>query len=175
MCGCVLGMLTKETKAFEFPYLYINRRFVIRKNAVPEEKKKYRWGYNIVGWKRLSNIPRICCLASFSPSFSLWGEDTICLLLVFRPSMMDRFCLKIFIIFSVFFFDSNKLWSYTQSLSLSFLSIPLRVLASSLRFFPRFHRITVYSDEIWRGCLRLLARNDAILPPPRPTFRFDHP
>jgi hypothetical protein len=33
-------MLTKETKAFEFPYLYINRRFVIRKNAVPEEKKK---------------------------------------------------------------------------------------------------------------------------------------
>ena len=57
----------------------------------------------------------------------------------------------------------------------SFFSIPLRVLVSSLRFFPCFHRITVYSDEIWRGCLCLLAWNDAILPPPRPTFRFDHP
>ena len=34
----VFEMLTKETKAFEFPYLYINRRFVIRKNAVPEGK-----------------------------------------------------------------------------------------------------------------------------------------
>lgn len=69
------------------------------------------------------------------------------MLLVFRPVMMDRFCLKVF-----FFFPPNQLWSYAQSLPLFSLSFPLKVLAL-LRFFPCFHRITVYSDEIWTACL----------------------
>lgn len=162
-------MLTKETKAFEFPYLYITRRFVIRKNAVPEGKSIAE--VTTLLDKSGSTTFQEFVIWLLLPGFLREGKTRCAPRLPFFHDgsiLSENFC--IFPTQTNFGRNTQSLWRPP-----SFFSIPLRVLVSSLRFFPCFHRITVYSDEIWRGCLCLLAWNDAILPPPRPTFRFDHP
>lgn len=144
----MFGMLTKETKDFKFPYLYINRGFVIRKNAVPEEKKiSLRLQHS---WMKAAQQHSRNLLFGFFFSLVFFVRERHDVLLVFRSFMMDRFCLKILIFFFLFFFLLKQTPVVTRNLSRPtiFFSIPLRVLVSSLRFFPCFQRITVYSDEI---------------------------